>query len=116
VYSGKNGSQFLSFALQCFDAPCRQQSPFFSQFEPKKRFVGFFECSPDLINPIGRAARATSGAIARRDCSCRPQDLIGDYFPLAIARQRIRHFHHPQCKLLRSCFKFLAIHLPTFKS
>ena len=107
---GKDSGQLGGFLFQRADFSRGQQATFFGEFEPQERFVRFFQYPADLVNPVSLAPGATGGTIAGGHGSRGSQDLIGDDFSFDAARERVRHFHYPQRKLLRSGAEFFPIH------
>lgn len=107
---GKQRCQFARLIFQCSQPAGRQQAALLREFEPKERFIRFFQNSPDRIYPIGFAAGTASGTIARCYRCGGAQDLIRDNFSFRAPRQRIGHSHYPQGKPLCSRLKFFPIH------
>ena len=82
--SGKNGGEFGGFLLKAADSSRWQQSVLLRKLKPQERFVGFLQCAPDFVDPIGFTAGATSSTIAGGHAVADRRTWLATTFPFTL--------------------------------
>jgi len=109
--SGHDGGQFVGFLKQGGQFSRRHDFRFHEQFEPQRRFIGFFFDDSDLGDKLSLTTGATTGAVICRDLGAATDDLAGDNASgIVVSRNRPGQLDNPQGKGFGTGFQFVGVH------
>ena len=104
-------NQFNGFRLQLSNLLCRNQGRPFGDFNPKIRFVSFFQNSGNFVDEVRVRFPAKCGAIIRRHRTATARHLTGNRSSRRFIRKSVSKFEDPDGELNGPFFKFGRVHI-----